>query len=143
MKKESKFSKLYRRDEILRNNISIAGFVAFSTSVIFGSIEILTALISNQTTFIEAKSGLTMIRTSLLVFLGALFMLTIAKKEHFNKRSALLVTFIASTYFAISLYMQGLGPWWFFLFGWALLTWITYKVVKFIFEDISKSFFKN
>lgn len=141
MKKESKLARLFKRDEILRNNLITAGFAAFLITTMFGSIEVLFDFLNNEIALDTAKYGFGIIGTSLLVFLGAVFMFTKAKKEHFNKRSVLLVSFIASVYFAIELYQEGM-VWWGLLFGWAILTWMAYSMIKFCFKDISKSFFE-
>lgn len=81
MRRQSKFDKIFKRDEILRSQISIAGFVAFGVSILFWPITIISEFLNKEITFIVAKYALSLVGLNLLVFLGALFILTIAKKE--------------------------------------------------------------
>lgn len=139
MKKESKFSKLFRRDEIFRNTIFIAGFVIFVVSTLFWPITIGGELLNKEVTFIEVKYSLKMIGVNFIFFLFILFNLLISKKKHFNEKAALVITNIGSLYIGIRLYLEKLEPFWLFLSSWIFLTLIIFIVVKFIFKQLSES----
>jgi hypothetical protein len=138
MVKNSKFAQLMRRDDVLRNRIGDAAFGTVVISITLGIVKIIYDYLENKIPIAALKYGLTLVATNFGVFLFGVFMLTIAKKEHFGQRSILVATVIASIYFGIKLYTPGLQVW-ILIVAWAFLSFVSYMVIKWFFEDIAKS----
>lgn len=142
MRKESKFSKIFRRDEIVRKKIVAAGFATFCVSVIFWPIMIIGELLNNEVTFGEVKYSLILIGLNLLLFIFALFLTLVAKKKHFNNFSALVLTAAVSVYFAIDMYKQGIQTWWLLIIGLGFIIVFTFVLIKYLFKGLSEDLYE-
>ncbi|MBC2724360.1 hypothetical protein [Desulfosporosinus sp.] len=79
MGKNSKLSNLMRRDEVLRNHVNSAGFVAFVMVMCYGFLDVIFGLVNKEITLEIAKYGLKLVGLGMLTFTFILFMVTKAK----------------------------------------------------------------
>lgn len=135
MKRESKFNKVWKRDEILRNKVSYAGFAAFAISVLFWPIEIVGSYFNSEVNSAMMMYALSFVGKGLVIFLGMLFLLTIAKKEYFNRQTALSTTFLGTAYSGYLLHSEN-AELWVLLVGLVLVALLLYKATNLIFKGI-------
>lgn len=137
--KNSELSKLFKRDESLRNGIPMIGFVVFLMLTIFQLIEILFGLfLYKEVTYEEVRYIFLFIRNYILLFTFIVFLTYIAKKEHFNNKSLIITTFILSICDAILLYFEGITSLGYFVFEWIITTIVIFCLVKMVFKYITK-----